>query len=120
MKSNNIRLLREIKGYSQNYVAYRLKKSQAAFSRIENGKTILSDDLLEQISNVLEVPREKLVDESKGFLGINFSDTIKELMHILTENKNLLNEIELNQTKLLEELKRVLLKVVEKNKLKNK
>lgn len=114
MKSNNIRLFREIKGYSQQYVAHCLKRSQAAFSRIENGQTFLSDSLLQEISNILEIPKEKLVEGEEELFSPIQSETISGLLHTLAENKKLLNDIELNQEKLQGQLNHLLSKIVEK------
>ena len=49
---NNIRHIREFKGYSQKYIAKRLGKSQAAISKIENGNTHLSDKAIEQLCKI--------------------------------------------------------------------
>ena len=58
--NNNIRHFRQFKGYSQKYIASRLGKSQPALSKIENGSTQVSDDVIEQLSKILEVQKEKL------------------------------------------------------------
>lgn len=113
MKNNNIRLFREIKGYSQEYVAKRLGKSQAAFSKIENGYTQISDDIIDQLSKILEVPKEKLFElENDLFHPLN--DMANTLIKGLTENKKLLREVELNQKNLQQQLNRLLSKLIEK------
>ena len=113
MKSNNIRLFREIKGYSQQYVAHRLNKSQAAFSKIENGYTHISDDIIEQISKILKVPKEKLFENENELLQ-PLNDMANTLINGLTENKKLLREVELNQENLQQQLNRLLSKLIEK------
>ncbi len=45
-----IRKLREIHGYPQEYVAYQLGVSQAAYSKKETGRTELSLTVLQQVS----------------------------------------------------------------------
>lgn len=115
MKDNSIRLFREIKGYSQQYVAHRINRSQAAFSRIENGQTFLSDGLLQQISNVLEISTEKLIEDKKDlFQSIN-KEAMADLLYVLAENKKLLNDINLNQQKLQEQLNIFMSKIIAKN-----
>ena len=113
MKSNNIRLFREIKGYSQQYVAHRLNKSQAAFSKIENGYTNISDDIIEQISKILEVPKEKLFENENELLQ-PLNDMANTLINELLENKKLLRKVELTQEKLQQQLNRLLSKLIEK------
>ena len=51
----NIRTQREIKGFSQMYVAAKLKMSQNAYSRIELGRTKLSVNTLLAIAEILNV-----------------------------------------------------------------
>ena len=51
-----IRKIREIKGYSQEYMALQLKMSQNNYSRIElDQQNKLSLDRLQEIANVLEL-----------------------------------------------------------------
>ncbi len=91
---NNIKHFRAFPGYSQKYVANRLGISQAALSKIENGSTHLSDDKMEQLSKILEVPKEMLyskleliMDCKKGaqedntINGKNFSEDNNELLY---------------------------------------
>lgn len=111
MKNNNIRLFRKIKGYSQEYVAKRLGKSQAALSKIENGNTHLSDDIIEQISEVLEVPKEKLSEDENDLLQ-PLNGMATDLLNELSEIKKLLREVELNQEKLQQQLNLLLSKLI--------
>ncbi len=50
-----IRKVREIKNLSQKYMADKLSISQSSYSDIENCKTFLSDEKLEEIARILEV-----------------------------------------------------------------
>lgn len=50
-----IRLVRKIKGYSQEYVAMRLGVSQNAFSKMERGFIRIKPMRFKQISEVLEI-----------------------------------------------------------------
>ena len=113
MKSNNIRLFREIKGYSQEYVAGRLGKSQAALSKIENGYIHISDNFIEQISKILEVPKEKLFEDEKELLQ-PLNGMATGLLNELSENKKLLHEVELNQERLQQQLNLLLSKLIGK------
>ncbi len=51
----NIRKIREIKGFSQEYVATELSISTKSYSRIECGETSLSVTRLKQIAAVFDV-----------------------------------------------------------------
>ena len=50
-----IRMARLEKGYSQEYVASQLEKSQVAYNRLENGKTKLTLETLLLLSNIFEI-----------------------------------------------------------------
>ncbi|MEO6838338.1 MAG: helix-turn-helix transcriptional regulator [Ginsengibacter sp.] len=113
MKNNNIRLFREIKGYSQEYVAKRLGKSQAAYSKIENGYTQLSDEIIIDISKILEVPKERLTEEEKDLMQ-PVDGAVTKLLNQLSENKKLLREVELNQENLQLQLNTLLSKLIGK------
>lgn len=113
MKNNNIRLFREIKGYSQEYVAGRLGKSQAALSKIENGRTHLSDDIIEQLSKILEVPKDKFFEDEKELLQ-PLNGMANDLLNELSENKKLLRDVELNQDRLQQQLSLLLSKIIGK------
>ncbi|GAA0876479.1 hypothetical protein GCM10009118_28890 [Wandonia haliotis] len=50
-----IRKVRELKNFSQQYVADKLSVSQGYYSDIENCKTNISEERLNEISNILDV-----------------------------------------------------------------
>jgi transcriptional regulator with XRE-family HTH domain len=129
---NNIRRFREFKGYSQKYVARKLGKSQPAFSKIENGITQVSNNIVEQLSEILEAPKEKLfTDEPLIIHNKNSSqqehannkkfspakkgsvsplNTIAPfLFNQLAENKKLLHKVQSNQEEVLQLLNLILM-----------
>lgn len=53
--SNNIRKIRQWKGYSQQKMADKLSMSQAAYCDIESGQTKITAEKLEKIAEALEV-----------------------------------------------------------------
>jgi transcriptional regulator with XRE-family HTH domain len=62
---NKIRTLRELKEYSQEYVASKLEIAQNTYSKIETNQTKLTIDTLEKIAEILEVSiNDILSDES--------------------------------------------------------
>lgn len=50
---NCIRSAREAKGYTQDYLAYKLNMSQNAYSKIELGKSQLTVDRLIHLSEIM-------------------------------------------------------------------
>lgn len=55
-----IRKVREIKNLSQSYMADKLSISQSSYSDIENCKTKISEEKLNEIARVLEVDSETI------------------------------------------------------------
>lgn len=56
-----LRKLREIHGYPQEYVAYQLGVSQAAYSKKETGRTELSLRVLEQVAMLYKISLVDLI-----------------------------------------------------------
>ena len=59
---HKIRRIREIKNYSQDYIAQKLEISPKAYSKIESEETRLSVDRLYQLAEILEVKPEDLLN----------------------------------------------------------
>jgi transcriptional regulator with XRE-family HTH domain len=128
---NNIRHYRVSKGYSQKYVATRLKKSQPLLSKIENGITHISDEVIDQLSKILEVSKEKLyhaensIPDKESFNNKIFFNAEKELPDVnnmaitlinqLHQNKKLLHKVALNQEQLHQQLYALLSALTTKN-----
>ena len=68
-----IRKLREIHGYPQEYVAFQLGVSQAAYSKKETGRTELSLTVLQQVSSLYKI---SLMD----LLSLNLQELIVAAM----------------------------------------
>lgn len=64
-----IRKLREIHGYPQEYVAFQLGVSQAAYSKKETGRTELSLTVLQQVSQLYNI---NLID----LINLNMQDLL--------------------------------------------
>jgi transcriptional regulator with XRE-family HTH domain len=93
---NNVRLCREFRGYSQKYIAKQLGKSQAAYSKIENGTTHLSDHILEKLSEILLLPKEILYSDTEitmDFTKINYNSSASNGEDIYHDNNNLLHSL---------------------------
>ena len=63
-----IRELRYFMGYSQEYVAFKLNRTQAAYSKIELGKTQLSIDTAEQIATLYNITVTDLISQNATYL----------------------------------------------------
>ena len=70
---NKIKSIRELKNYTQEYMADQLGVTQAGYSKIEKGKTILSFVKLVEISKILEVSVEDIIsfDSQRYFNNFN-------------------------------------------------
>ncbi|MEN2398905.1 helix-turn-helix domain-containing protein [Flavobacterium sp. MC2016-06] len=70
---NKIKSIRELKNYTQEYVADQLGVTQAGYSKIEKGKTILSFAKLVEIARILEVSVEDIIsfDSQRYFNSFN-------------------------------------------------
>ena len=55
LNRKKIRKTREIKDYSQEYVAEKLGISQTAYSKLENGQTNISVKRLIKLAEILEI-----------------------------------------------------------------
>ncbi len=77
--NNKIRKIRELKGYSQEYMADKLNISQRAYGKIESGETKLSWDHIYNISKVLEIEPVDLIsfDDSLVFNNCTQSGKIQ-------------------------------------------
>jgi len=61
MPGTVVRRYREMKNYSQKYVASKMNISQNAYSKIENNLTQLTVHHVKQLSEILEVPISDLL-----------------------------------------------------------
>lgn len=101
MIHKNLRVIREVKGLSQEYVAKELGISQNAYSKIERGEIKLDDEKLTKIATVLKVTVDtiKTFSESVIFnnkdcqhIGYNHNTYNNPLDKIVELYERLLNE----------------------------
>ena len=81
---DKVRKVREIKGFTQEYLALKLHISQNAYSKIELGKTKLSIDKIGEICSVLEVDMDTLLnfDEKQIFTNCQQSGNVNSKNNI--------------------------------------
>jgi transcriptional regulator with XRE-family HTH domain len=58
--SDNIRILRDMKGYSQDYMAAKMKLSRQAYGQMERGETKISEERLQNVADLLETTPDKI------------------------------------------------------------
>lgn len=88
---NNIKKLRELKNYTQAYMAERLNMSVPGYSKIENDKTDITISKINTIADVLEVDVNSILNfDSKNIFNQNVqSSIVAGYNHQLTINGNL-------------------------------
>jgi len=98
-----IKKIRELRNYSQDYMAERLGISQVSYSRIEKGQTKLDLQRMQQIAAVLEVDPVMLLSFDESFVFNNCTQpqgykdsTVTNHYHTLaeTERQTLLSRIQ--------------------------
>ncbi|WP_417428163.1 helix-turn-helix domain-containing protein [Halpernia sp.] len=81
----NIRKHRELKGFSQEYMAHQLDLNQASYAKIENNTTKMTIDRLFSISKLLEIDVAELLELSKQNV-YNVYDNQNAIGHQQVEN----------------------------------
>lgn len=104
---NKIKSIRELKNYTQEYMADQLGVTQAGYSKIEKGKTILSYVKLVEIARILEVSVEDVIsfDSERYFNNVNnVRGNNNGSIQINSDNSTALRGLYEDKIKLLEKL----------------
>jgi len=104
---NKIRNIRELKNYTQEYMAERLGVTQAGYSKIEKGKTSLSYEKLVEIGRILDVRVEDIIsfDYDRYFNNFNkITGNNNGSILINADNTSVLRELYEDKIRLLEKL----------------
>lgn len=106
MIGHKIKRYRELRNYSQDYLASKLGISQNAYSKIETNQTKLRVDRLKQIAAALEIPEEELINSETSIVFNNGHFEKNNIAHsqIFHEAQKLIYENTIEHLK--EELKR--------------
>ena len=82
-----IRKLRELKGYSQEYMSKKMAVSQRAYSKLERNETKLDWNKITDISSILEIDPMDLIsfDDNLVFNNCTQSGKIKTINNNLDE-----------------------------------
>ena len=91
--ARNIKQIRELKSFTQEYMAQELDISQPAYVKIEKGLTILKIDRLQRIADILEVDVSTLLNTTNIF-NIVFHAQAIQSGYINTQNNTNMVDIE--------------------------
>ncbi|MBL1233375.1 MAG: helix-turn-helix transcriptional regulator [Flavobacteriales bacterium] len=109
MKNNiglKIRQLRELRGFSQEYMANKLSISQRQYSKIERNETKIDWNKIVQISDILEITPLNLV---------SFDDTLIFKNNSTSEKPNYPKKLIEQYEKIIEQYERRLKQLEEEN-----
>jgi len=96
MIGEKIRKIRTIKGYSQEYMSDIMKISQTAYSDIENNKTKINLERINELAKIFEIDTNDLIsfDENQIFNNIfnensNGYFNVKKVINEVFENERI-------------------------------
>lgn len=101
---SKIRQIRELRGYSQEFVAHKLGISQRAFSKIETNQTKLDWEKVAGIAEVLEVDPMDMISFDDNLIFNNCSQSGKFEKFINNMPDKLIEQYELRIKSLNEEI----------------
>jgi len=82
----NIRILRKIKGYSQDYIAKKMGITQSSYARFENQGVKIDFNIIEQVADVLEM-------EICSIISYHNSGNRKEVEIVSQDQRELLKKV---------------------------
>jgi transcriptional regulator with XRE-family HTH domain len=71
MTGQKLRLLREFRNYSQEYIAEKLGITQNAYSRIENNQTRITAERLGRLAVILNIPPMELLSDTEPVISFS-------------------------------------------------
>ena len=79
--NENIKSIRELKNYTQEYMAFRLGITQAGYSKMERNGSRISFEKLEEIAVIFEMDLKSIINFGST---LNFKSTLQNPPHALT------------------------------------
>ena len=107
MIGNKIKNIRELKNFTQEYMAEKLDISQAAYSKMEKGDTKISQDKLNKIAEILEINPDDITDFDNKKVLNSFNNVKVSNNGIITYNEKdmiLIRQLYEDKVALLEKL----------------
>ena len=114
-----IKNIREFRNYTQDHMASKLDISQNAYHKIENGTTKLTNDRLDQLAKILDVPVDSIVNGERQIFNFDNSHIEKfygYIGNLHEENKEVLQKtmsILEQQSEFLKQQNEILIKAIE-------
>ena len=103
-----IRNIRELKNLTQEYMAEKLGITQAGYSKIENGSTVLTYAKLTQIASILDINIEDIIafDSQRYFNNLNMNGKASLNGHAIPvyENADFIKTLYEDKIQLLQKL----------------
>lgn len=96
MVHKNIKTLREIRNFKQDYMAKKLGISQAGYSKIEQGTVDVSSTMIFKIAKILDVPAKHILEfEKEKFLNnsLNSENLHEKMLLVLADIHSLLAQM---------------------------
>lgn len=117
MYGEKIKMIREIRGFSQELMASKLDMAQNTYSRIENNQTKLTAEVLEKISKELGVSPVDILSTEPAIVNFGtVNGTLQgNIENFYTYQKEFLETIKSTIESLMEHNK-TLMKLIENNK----
>lgn len=93
----NIRVFREIKGYSQEYLASQLDMTQSGYAKLESGQNTIKIDKLQKIAELLDTDIANLLQtkdcQVNVFNNANVQSGTSMIENIYMDNKSLTDDL---------------------------
>jgi len=95
MSGEKIRLIRELRGYSQDYVANQLGIAQNTYSKLELNQSKLTVDMLNKVATVLGVSPIELLNNEPAIINFASNEGTQALKveHLYTYQKEQLETV---------------------------
>ena len=82
MYGEKIKTIRELRGFSQGYVADKLSIAQNTYSKIETGQTKLSADTLKKVAELLGVSPVDILSNQPAIVNFESNQCTQGIGHI--------------------------------------
>ena len=99
--ADNIRLIREAKGFSQEFIAKKMKVTQQAYSAMEKQPDNMTLKRLKELCKILEVDLVTLLGEDNVFVQQNYNQKGGQAATQMVFNSSNENNIETYQSYIL-------------------
>lgn len=91
---DKIRMMRELRQWSQEEMAEKMNMSPSGYAKIERGETRLQYDKLVQIAQIFNINLSDLVDDNRGFVFLLNENGNNTSTNYYGSNDTLIIEIE--------------------------